>query len=185
MLEIAIKLEHLIPTWKIGLNGPAAAGWLGEHGVGIPVDPLAFHQIDDDSFIARLGVAEFLLEFASVSDLWMQLKLGLKAPPTGVYCVPRSEATFLLSGSASELLFAQTCGIDFRQAEAERVIFTRVAGVNCGVLPISDHESKYRIWVDYTYARYLWDTLAGIVAELGGTARRLDQCETPEAARPS
>ena len=173
MPETAIQLEHLPPTRKLGLNGPAAAAWLGEQEIDVPVDILAFRQIDDNSFVARLGVAEFLLEFANVSDLSTRLESALKTLPTGVYCVPRSEATFLLSGSASELLFAQTCGVEFRQAEAERVIFTRVAGVSCGVLPISDHEPKYRIWVDCTYARYLWNTLAGIVAELGGTAAPL------------
>lgn len=46
---------------------------------------------------------------------------------------------------------------------------TSMAGVGVLVIRRSDLETPcYRIWCDPTYAPYLWDTLAGIAAELGG-----------------
>jgi sarcosine oxidase subunit gamma len=79
----------------------------------------------------------------------------------------------VLSGSNTLSVFAQTCAIDFRVATPQRVIFTRVAGVNCGILPQQSGAGvSYRLWCDCTYATYLREILSGIVVELGGTYRQ-------------
>ena len=64
---------------------------------------------------------------------------------------------------------AQTCGLDLREPVASRVVLTRVAGVSTIVLPerIRD-EAGFRLWVDPSYAHYLWHQLVKISESLGG-----------------
>ena len=50
-----------------------------------------------------------------------------------------------------------------------RLILTRLAGVNAGILPETIGAwPAYRLWVDPSFAADLWEALAGIVGELGG-----------------
>ncbi len=76
----------------------------------------------------------------------------------------------MLAGSRSTEVFAQTCGINFGEMPQRHVIFTRVAGVSCTVFPDSIRDIEaYRIWVDFSYAEYLWETLVEISESLGGS----------------
>jgi sarcosine oxidase subunit gamma len=86
-----------------------------------------------------------------------------------VYRVERADATFLLSGTRSREVLAQTCGVNFAAVPAHKLVMTRVAVATCSILPqpIGDL-SVYRMWTDYTYAPYLWQTLLEIIDELGG-----------------
>jgi hypothetical protein len=44
------------------------------------------------------------------------------------------------------------------------ILYTRVAGISCGVIPEAIHETRaYRIWVDYSYGLELWKTMSEIV----------------------
>ncbi len=64
-------------------------------------------------------------------------------------------------------VLAQTCAINFAAAPAGQLIYTRVAGVSCAILPALDgNPLSYRIWVDPSYAGYLAETLANIATEL-------------------
>ncbi|MEK6270754.1 MAG: hypothetical protein N2B57_08370 [Planctomycetales bacterium] len=76
-----------------------------------------------------------------------------------------------MTGRHSLQLFAQTCSHRFETSPAEKWVYTRIAGVNCGVLPQSQGEAThYALWLDPSYAVYLWETLLEIVTELGGGA---------------
>ena len=57
----------------------------------------------------------------------------------------------------------QTCGVNFLQEPPNRIVYTRVAGASCGIIPTAN---KYRIWIDYTLAPYLWETLSEIAHDL-------------------
>ena len=83
--------------------------------------------------------------------------------------VEHEEATLLLTGRRSLEVLSQTCGINFREALPDKVVFTRVAGVSCGVFTEAIREVPvYRIWVDPSYALYLWETLVEICHSLDG-----------------
>jgi hypothetical protein len=45
-----------------------------------------------------------------------------------------------------------------------------VAGASCGIFPEQENVDRFRIWVDFKYANYLWHELETIVQEIGGTA---------------
>jgi sarcosine oxidase gamma subunit len=121
--------------------------------------------------IVRLGGDEFMIESGSseLPSLLAKFDEYVAEDDRRVYRVEHQEATILLVGERAIDVMSQTCGINFLEARKRRLIFTRVAGVSCGVLPESfDDKVTYRIWVDYTYATYLWETLVEICGELGG-----------------
>ena len=85
--------------------------------------------------------------------------------------VVREDATLLLCGLRALDLLAQCCGYDFSRSPSARLVYTRIAGVSCGILPQQvGGNPVYRIWFDPSYAIYLWETLAEIADGLGGGA---------------
>src|SRR5205823_8437684 len=87
----------------------------------------------------------------------------------GVYPVEREDATFLLTGTRAPEVLAQMCSIDFRTAPRRRLVLTRAAGINCGILPEALGEVPlFRFWVDSGYAVSCWETLIEIAEELDG-----------------
>lgn len=164
----SIQLENLGVLPRIGFKGPGAAAWLQDQSLPIPADIFDAIGQDDGSLIVRLGNSEFMIESSSRSDLVARLDAQQALLLAGVYSIPHSEVTLELSGSDADLVFAQTCGIDFSKAAIDRVVYTRVAGVSCGILKRFAAEPRYRIWVDFGFAPYLWETLAAISSELGG-----------------
>ncbi len=169
-----LGLCDLSPLAKLGLKGPNASAWLQQQGAPLPesvFDSLRLddREGDDGGWIVRLGSDEFFLESGLRGDLLPQLDANLGRGRPGITCVERQEATFLLTGSRALEVLAQTCGINFREVPAKRLVMTRVAGVNCSVLPEGgDDLPRYRLWVDPTYAIALWDSLEQISRELGG-----------------
>jgi sarcosine oxidase gamma subunit len=173
MSNVSIQLDHLGVLPRLGLKGPEVARWLRDQSINVPADIYSTASIAGDAWIARLGTAEFLVEGDTDSDFIARLEPNLSPLPKGVFPVPRSDVTFVLSGPDARSVLAQTCGIDFRAAAPHRVIFSRVAGVSCGILPQpSGSATRYRLWLDPSYAPYLWETLAGIVTELGGVTHQ-------------
>lgn len=168
MPESSIQLQDIGASRKLGLKGSGAEPCLREQGIVPPSEILGAAQFSNGGWIVRLGAAEFFLERGDFGHAWDRLESKLSSHPPGVYRIPRSEATLLLTGADSKLLLAQTCGIDFRKAELHKVVYSRVAGVSCGILPECADELRFRVWVDYTYFPYLWETLAEITSELGG-----------------
>jgi len=169
-----LGLCDLSPLAKLGVKGPNASAWLQQQGLQLPASIiealyLADGEKDEGGWIVRLGSDEFFLESGLHGNVLSHLDANLGRGRPGISRVERQEATFLLTGSRTLEVLAQTCGIDFREAPAKRLVMTRIAGVNCSVLPeAADDLPRYRLWVDPTCAMALWDSLEQISRELGG-----------------
>lgn len=159
---------------KFGLKGRDAEKWLLNANQPVPKKMFESVPLADGGLIVRFGSSEFFLESGlrneSVSVISRQFELDQgRSAFQRVVPVRHEEATFLLSGSRVLTLLSQTCGINFRDAVSRQAVFTRVAGVNCCVLPDTiGRLAIYRIWVDPGYALYLWETLIEIGQSLGG-----------------
>ena len=117
--------------------------------------------------LARVGDGELILECAIGDSLWERFNAALQAADTSVYRVEQESVTLVLRGAQALEIFAQTCGLDLGSEPVDRMVYTRVAGVSCGVLPRDESgERVFRLWVEYGLAPYLWETLAGIAAEI-------------------
>lgn len=153
---------------RLGIKGAAAAEWLRQQQIDVPAETYHTLPLADGGWIVRLGTGDFLLEGGVANDVLPRLSAALDSA-AGVYRVERHDATFLLAGARATGVLAQVCSIDFQEAAPRRLLLTRAAGVNCGILPDSLGEvSLYRLGVDCTYAVYFWETLAEIAAEGGG-----------------
>jgi glycine cleavage system aminomethyltransferase T len=154
---------------KLGVKGPAAETWLTSNGLEVPSDIFASHPLPGGGMIVRFGTREFFLEDGIANAKLRALAAKIDARQDGLVRVEHQEATFVLTGHRCLEALAQTCGINFREALQDKVVFTRVAGVSCGILPESLRGGPaYRLWVDPSYAVYLWETLAEICASLEG-----------------
>ena len=141
---------------KLGLKG---LGALQAANLDVPHDIFESRPLTDGGVIVRFGSDEFFLE-SGFQD---------KSVRAVSDSVDHQEATFLLSGSRGPEVLAQTCGINFSEAVPQRAVFTRVASVSCCILPDTVRQVLcYRIWVDPSYAMYLWDTLVEICESLDG-----------------
>ena len=158
----------LLEKW--GVKGPGAASWLEEKGLDVPPTIYASRPLPQGGLIVRVGTEEFFIEAAQsdVSLAWLRDSMPDDATFTPVI---REDAAMLITGSGSRDLFAQTCSHRIEQSPCDQMIFTRVAGVSCGILPQSAGDSmQYRLWFDPSYATYLGETLLQIVSELSGDA---------------
>ena len=83
--------------------------------------------------------------------------------------VKREDASFQIAGHRGRDALAQTCGVDFGAQPMNRLVLTRLAGVSGTVLPFQfGDEPAWRIWIDPSYATYLWEQLTTIIVELNG-----------------
>ena len=167
---------------KLGLKGPGAASWLAAQGIDVPGDTFASQPLADGGVIINQGGGEYMLESGPAASVVPSIQhaadtaidarseAGDSADLGGqFYRVERQDAGFILGGVDAGKVLAQTCGVNFAQAEAGRLIFSRVAGVSAAILPqTADEISSYRLWADASYAVYLWQTLGRISGELGG-----------------
>ena len=93
--------------------------------------------------------------------IWERWQAALAEAATGVYEVPQQSVTLELSGPHAPRALARCCAVNFAGEPSATILYTRVAGVSCAVLPRGDGEARtYRLWVDYSLAPYLWTTLA-------------------------
>ena len=162
-------LYDLSGLQKFGVNGRDAENWLSSEGVEVPASIFESCPLSGGGVKVRFGTDEFFLEDGVGNPLVAALAERLDSHSGQVFRVERQEATFLLVGPRSLDVLAQTCGINFREASPRKVVFTRVAGVSCVVLPefVGDIPA-YRFWVDPSYALYLWDVLVEICESLKG-----------------
>jgi sarcosine oxidase subunit gamma len=154
---------------RVGFKGQGASAWLGEQGLPVPDAPNSWNPLADGGFIARLGLTEYLIEDGLNGRT--SAKLAHREPALRVYPVLRQDLALALAGEALHELLLQTCSFNFRalDLEARPVVLTSMAGVAVTVLPRERMGRPYlRLWADGTYGHYLWETLAGIAAELGG-----------------
>jgi sarcosine oxidase subunit gamma len=156
---------------KLGLKGPGAATWLGDQGLAVLAEVYASGPLEAGGLVVRLGVDEFLLEAGSLDRSLTPLRDALPVDSAQLVPVVREDATLLLCGPRALDLLAQCCAHDFSKSPSARLVYTRIAGVSCGILPQQvGGNPVYRIWFDPSYAIYLWETLVGIADGLGGGA---------------
>ena len=153
---------------KLGVKGLEAAAWLAGQGIGVPPVVFASGLLPGGGVVVRPGHDEFFLEGGPGDQCLRKLRDDVPSA-AGVWLVPRDDATFLLSGAQVHQVMAQCCAVDMTKAAAGRLIMTRVAATSCSVLPVGDDaEHHLRLWVDPSYAVYLWEQLVTIVAQSGG-----------------
>ena len=154
---------------KLGVKGPAAAGWLDEQTAEVPQQVYETSLDQERCLAVRLGEDEFLYEGIQACATLNALEANLPTAPTGVYRVVREDATFLLVGGGAVDVLAETCGVELRNSPVGKVVLTRMAMVSAGVLPERRGDiPAFRLWVDCSYAVYLWEVLSEIVAEYDG-----------------
>ena len=160
-------LGLLIDMVKLGVKGPSLAEWAKEHGIEIPESIYATLSVGQHGVLARVGAGELIVECAADDVLLTRFEAALQANDTGVYRIDQESVTLVLQGDMALGVLAQTCGVDFAAEPVDRMVYTRVAGASCGVLPRDEGGQRvYRLWVDYSLAPYLWQTLAEIAVEL-------------------
>jgi sarcosine oxidase subunit gamma len=160
---------------KFGLKGKDAPAWLETQGITVPEDIYDTAALDDGGLIVRFAGNEFMLESGLAAETIPNLQVAAESLPHGLHRVEHQEATFVLAGDRVSAVMSQTCGINFKEAQNGKLILTRVAGVSAGIIPQQlDGRTSYRLWVDYSLAPYLWETLLEIAQELGGRAVGLD-----------
>ncbi len=156
---------------KAGIKGPEAARLLESLGIAVPPQANAWTGLPGDGMIARLGRTEFFLEDGESGDTASRLRDALGTGIAGVYPVIRQDAGIALVGRRVNELLVQTCNVNFQElgSESRTVVMTMMVGVAVLVIR-QDRQSLpgFRIWCDSTYAPYLWETLTGIAADLGG-----------------
>ncbi len=152
---------------KLGIKGPRLLPWLTEQGVSCPQSIFEVTRSEDEALAVRVGDDEIILELPPGATQLAALEAALQDSPQSVYRVEHQTATFLLFHPEAPSLWAQTCALDVASAPTERILYTRVAGISCGVIPEAIHENRsYRIWVDYPYGPDLWKTMGEILAGL-------------------
>lgn len=153
---------------KLGLKGPDAEHALTDRGIEVPGAIYESCRLAGGGWIVRTGANEFFLESGATDDS-VALLASLDSARGRVFRIERQDATFLLAGSRASEVLAQTCGANVREAAAHRLMLTRVAGVSCGVFPQFFADAPgYRLWVDYSYAVFLWESLVEICESLDG-----------------
>lgn len=167
----AVALADLSCLNRTGLKGPGAAQWLEHQGIAVPAQANAWNALPGGGVIARLGRTEFFLEDGVGGETVDRVRSALGAGAAEVVPVLRQDAAIALLGRNVNALLVQTCNLNFAEIgpQDRTAVMTLMVGV--GVLAIrSDFRDLpgYRIWCDPTFAPYLWETLAGIAAELGG-----------------
>lgn len=154
-------------TRALRVQGANAVIWLERNGVVCPELLFAFPQRgrqNDAIFVARVGSADIIVQGATTSET-LDVLSGALRESTEVFEVPEQAATFRLSGPGAEGLWRQTCAVPLANEPVDKIIYTRVAGVSCAVIPEdATGRRSYRIWVDYSYAKALWQSLADILA---------------------
>lgn len=156
---------------KLGIKGRDSASWLESKNIDVPAAVYESSRLADDGLIVRIATDEFFLESGISNQTVPTLSSESESLSGHVFRVERHEATFLLVGTRAIDVLAQTCGINFEEAVLRRLIYSRVAGVSCGILPDSIGElPAYRLWIDPSYAVYVWETLEQICHDLGGKA---------------
>ena len=169
-------LQRASDRFRFGFKGAGAPAWCAAMGLPLPAAHNTWAKLEGGGLIGRLAYTEFYIEHeeeAQVAHLRDTLGRGVQVESGGVYPVHRCDATLVLGGPLAQDVLLQTCNVNFAALEvaAMPVIMTLMVGVAVTVFPaIEGGQTVYRMVCDPTFAAYLWQTLAGIVAESGGAA---------------
>ena len=151
---------------RMQVKGPGAESWLAAQNLPALDRTYAYATLPGGGLFLRTGKSEFFVEDGLRTRTVARLLSA--APVAGCRAWPRQDASIAICGERANEVLLQTCGYEFR-AGSKEFVMTRVAGVSCAVLPREfETLSCYQLWLDGTYGDYLWETLAGVVRELGG-----------------
>jgi hypothetical protein len=164
---IDATLAHLTDLVSRGVKGPALQAWATQFGIDLPPNLYDVINIGKSGSLARVGNQEITLDCAEDDPFLARFDQSLSHPTPGIYRIEQQPALFDLHGDHALRVLAQTCGVDPAIQPPNRILFTRIAGVSCGMIVREEAGGRgYRIRVDYTLAPYLWEALVGIVGEL-------------------
>ncbi|NKB70473.1 MAG: hypothetical protein GKR89_25670 [Candidatus Latescibacteria bacterium] len=149
---------------KVGLKGPGVDAWAQNQDIDLPEALYACLPVGPDGVLARVGADELMLECSADEPLLARIEENLAAP--GVYRLDQQSLTLVLSGPQALAVLAQTCGLEMAREPDNRLVYTRVAGASCVILPRQEQgQQVYRLWIDCTQAQYMWETLSEIIGE--------------------
>lgn len=159
-------LSHPEDLVKRGVKGPGVVAWAQRHDLPLPATRYDVLPVGAAGVVARTGEGELILECTSYDALWERWLAALADSPSGVYDIPQQSVTLELSGPRAPHVLARSCALNLAAEPADAILYTRIAGVSATVLPRGVGEPRtYRLWVDYSLARYLWTTLAEIAED--------------------
>ena len=164
-------LEDLSPSLgAVRIQGPRAPAWLANRGIACPEHLFAIrrHAAGDEALlVARIGSGDVVVQGSAGSPRLVALESAL-AGASEVFQVPEQSATLRLSGPHADTVWRQSCALPMIERALDVVVYTRVAGVSCAIIPEAEAGNRsYRIWVDYSYAPALWESLGEILDEQG------------------
>ncbi len=158
-----LTLDDLNDHRKVGIKGPGAIDWLRTQVDRVPDDVYGLVRSGDGSILVRVGGDEIIIESPASGELVNRIESTIEESPSGVYRVEQQGASLRLGGPDTALVWKQTCGVDVTAEPADRILYTRVAGVACGIIPENlAGKRSYRLWVDYSYAPALYKCLVDI-----------------------
>ena len=160
-------MSHPQELVKWGVKGPGVAAWAQRHDLPLPATRYSVLPVGAAGVVARAGEGELILECTPRDALWERWRAALAEAPAGVYDIPQQSVTLELSGPRARRVLTRSCALNLAAEPAATILYTRIGGVSCAVLPRGEGESRgYRLWVDYSLAPYLWTTLADIAEDL-------------------
>ena len=148
------------------VKGPGAAAWLTDRNLPVPAAIYEGESTSEGGWITRTGSEEFLLLSRAGGS---QGELSGSDPAGTVLITHRQDAIFLVAGHRIGELMAQTCGLDYGSLPERQTHFSRIAGVSCGMVKDQLNGTPVCwLWLDPSYALYLWEQLVQITTDLDG-----------------
>ena len=167
----AVAIADLSHLARFGVKGPGAGAWLESQGVVLPGHANSWTALPGGGVIARLGRSEYFLEDGPSGDTVQRMQAAPGLGAEGAYPVIRQDTALALLGPRSNELLVQACNVNFEATARQEAVMTQMVGVSVLIIRRDlGQQQCHRLWCDPTFAPYLWDTLAGIAAELGGGA---------------
>ena len=164
----SVALGDLSHRPRAGVKGPGTAVALNVAGISTPTQPNRWCR-SEGALIARLGLTEYLIEANHSNDAVSRV-LALPDTPN-VYQVPHYDAALIIIGPKAIDLFRQTCSVDMATLDPNdgALVLTSVVGVGATVAALQTPAGfAYQVWLDGTYASYMWETLCEIAHDMGG-----------------
>jgi sarcosine oxidase, subunit gamma len=159
---------------RFGIKGGGASNWLKAHGILVPEHSNTWRALPQGALIARLGIAEFLIEDSSCSHYVSKLMLACHPLPVRVHPFLRQDLAIALSGEAVHDFLWQICDIDCQSLDLSEhpVVRTTMIGADATVIP-SEFDGKLacQIWCDGRIGTYIWKTLGAIAQDFGGSLK--------------
>ena len=119
---------------RTGYKGNAATNWLREQQVPIPAETFESKRLRDGGIDLKVASDEYFLEAGPTG---LDLPPQVANFPPECFPVVREDASIVLCGVRSKDVLQQVCGYDFSTAALDRVVYTRLAGVDAAVFPAS------------------------------------------------